>query len=118
MAGVGLQAQGFNVLRRSIGPAQERTEVRHPVGEVEVARTVAAAVDGAVLTPDDSLDAVALVLGRDFDVADLRTVAVQVAPAQAGEPAPAPTDEADWVVPDSGLPTGQTSTADTSTCAS
>lgn len=118
MAGGGLQAQGFNVLRRSIGPAQEATEVRHPGSALEAARTVAAAVDGAVLVPDDSLDAVTLVLGRDFDVADLRTVAVQAAPAQGGEPAPAPADGPDWVVPDSGLPTGQTSTADTSTCAS
>ena len=116
LAGAGLEMQGFGVLRLAIGTAQPGTEVRYPAGSQEAARTVAAAVDGAVLVPDDTLEEVTLVLGQGFDVTDLRTVLVQ--PAAPGPAQPDPPGGVDWVVPESGLPTGETSTADTATCAS
>ncbi|MGY1782440.1 LCP family protein [Geodermatophilus sp. SYSU D01036] len=79
-----LRQQGFTV--GQVGNERgtvNQTVVRHGPGVVEQARTVAAAVPGAVLQPSDAIgDTVQLVLGPGYT----GVVPVQVAPV----PAPAP----------------------------
>jgi LCP family protein required for cell wall assembly len=93
-----LRAQGFGV--GAVGNEEgtvSQSVVRHGPGVVEQARTVAAAVPGAVLEPSDAIgDAVQLVIGPGYDT----VVPVEMsAPAKAvvseptaavSEPAPAP----------------------------
>lgn len=123
VAAAGLSQQGFVVTALGVADEQRATEVRHPGWAVRQARTVAAAIDGASLVRDDSLAAVRLVLGNQWDVDDLRTVRV-ISPEQndaAGErvgTGTIPSGGTDWMVPEGSRPTGKTSTADQATCAS
>ncbi|WP_369259586.1 LCP family glycopolymer transferase [Geodermatophilus amargosae] len=84
-----LRQQGFTVgeVGNESGTVNQ-TVVRHGTGVVEQARTVAAAVPGAVLQPSDAVGAtVQLVLGPGYS----GVVPVQVpAPAAAVAPAPVP----------------------------
>jgi len=76
-----LRQQGFTVgqVGNESGTVNE-TVVRHGPGGLERARTVAAAVPGAVLQPSDAIgDAVQLVLGPGFS---------SVVPVQVAAPAP------------------------------
>lgn len=118
LAAAALSQQGFSVVGLSTAPKQRRTEVRFPPGDEQEAQTVAAAVNGARLVPDDAADRVSLVLGSRLSVSDLRTVRV-------AKPDPATTPgslgssgDVDWTVPDDGMEQGGTSTADKATCAS
>jgi hypothetical protein len=95
--------------------ASPTTEVRYPSQARQVAETVAAAVDGAVLVPDDSRAGVVLVLGTEFRVDQLRTVRVAAPPVTDQ-----PSDDAGtegWTAPDDERPAGETVTAETSVCA-
>jgi LCP family protein required for cell wall assembly len=83
--GAQLQAQGFAV--GDVGndrAAVDHTIVRHGSGALEQARTVAAAIPGAKLVPNDRIpgDAVQLVIGPGFQ----DVVPVQVPPAGSAEP--------------------------------
>ncbi|PWW22614.1 LytR family transcriptional attenuator [Geodermatophilus normandii] len=91
-----LRQQGFTV--GQVGNergAVDRTVVRHGPGVVEQARTVAAAVPGAVLQPSDAIgDAVQLVLGPGYSgVVPVQVPAPAPAPAPAAAVAPAPAAE-------------------------
>ena len=87
-----LRAQGFGV--GAIGNEEgtvSQTVVRHGPGALEQARTVAAAVPGAVLEPSDAIgDAVQLVIGPGYStvVPVEMGAAVPPAPAQAAEAPP------------------------------
>jgi len=105
-----LREQGFAVPGLDDAATQPETRVLYPEGAEDQAATVAAAVDGAVLVPDSSVGTVTLQIGESFSLRMLRTVVVAV---PATEP---PSDG--WVAPDTSLPTGGTTTADTGTCAS
>jgi LCP family protein required for cell wall assembly len=121
IAGAALTRQGFVVTGLVVGQQQRRTEVRHPGSATRSARSVAAAVDGAVLVRDDTVGGVTLVLGTRWGVDDVRTVRVRRAAADAGADssgATIPSGGTDWVVPEDSGPTGTTSTADQATCAS
>lgn len=118
-----LSQQGFVVTQLGADAAQPATQVRHPGWAVRQARTVAAAVEGASLVRDDGLAGVQLVLGKRWDIDDLRTVQVRraakdVPTGEAASDATIPSGGTDWVVPEGSLPTGGTSTADQATCAS
>jgi LCP family protein required for cell wall assembly len=79
-----LRAQGFGVgnVGNEAGTVNE-TVVRHGPGVLEQARTVAAAVPGAVLQPSDAIgDTVQLVLGPGFST----VVPVTIAPPAAAAP--------------------------------
>jgi hypothetical protein len=88
-----LRAQGFGVgaVGNEAGTVNE-TVVRHGPGVLEQARTVAAAVPGAVLQPSDSIgDTVQLVIGPGYSTVVPVTVdpqAAKAAPAEAPVPAP------------------------------
>ncbi|MGY1794778.1 LCP family protein [Geodermatophilus sp. SYSU D00525] len=86
-----LRRQGFAV--GQVGNERgtvNQTVVRHGPGVVEQARTVAAAVPGAVLQPSDAIgDTVQLVLGPGYT----GVVPVQVAPAPAPAAVAAPAPE-------------------------
>jgi LCP family protein required for cell wall assembly len=94
---------------------QPSTQVRFPPPQREAARTVAAAVEGAVLVPDPQAGSVTLVLGEEFRLASLRTVVVDRA-STPGESRVGP--DSAWVLPEDSLPSGETTTAQTATCAS
>jgi hypothetical protein len=84
-----LRAQGFTVgdVGNEAGTVNE-TVVRHGPGVVEQARTVAAAVPGAVLQPSDSIgETVQLVIGPGYSTVVPVTVAAPVAPQPASEAA-------------------------------
>jgi hypothetical protein len=91
-----MRAQGFSVgaVGNEAGTVNE-TVVRHGPGAVERARTVAAAVPGAVLEPSDAIgDTVQLVIGPGYST----VVPVEVGPPVAAEapvdtPAPPATPE-------------------------
>jgi hypothetical protein len=91
-----MRAQGFSVgaVGYEAGTVNE-TVVRHGPGAVERARTVAAAVPGAVLEPSDAIgDTVQLVIGPGYST----VVPVEVGPPVAAEapvdtPAPPATPE-------------------------
>lgn len=117
IVGSALATQGFGVAGLTTAPEQTPTQVRYPTWAQGAATTVAAAVDGATLVPDDSLGGVTLVLGTDWGVGDLRTVAVKRAPGDTATPAPSD-DASPWQQPDGTGTGGGTSTADTATCAS
>lgn len=117
IVGSALSTQGFGVTGLATAPEQEQTQVRYPSGAKDAATTVAAAVDGAVLVPDDSLGGVTLVLGTDWGVADLRTVVVKQAAGAAQTPQPGD-ERSPWRQPDGAGSVGGTSTADSATCAS
>lgn len=112
LAATALAEQGFTVAELSIGTPQQATEVRYPASDVDGAETVAAAVGGSVVVRDDSRLTATLVLGEDWGVDSLRTVTVE----RPDEPSTS--GDVEWVIPESELPTGQTSTADRATCAS
>jgi hypothetical protein len=86
----GLRAQGFVVgaVGNEPGTVNESV-VRHGPGVAEHARTVAAAVPGAILQPSDSIgDTVQLVIGPGFETVVPVTVGPPVAeaPAEASPP--------------------------------
>jgi LCP family protein required for cell wall assembly len=95
-----LRGQGFTVgaVGNEAG-AVDRTVVRHGPNTAEQARTVAAAVPGAVLQPTDGIgDAVQLVIGPNYtSVVPVQVPAPGAAPAPtaapASTPAPAPAAE-------------------------
>lgn len=105
-----LAEQGFVVAGLDDAATQPETQVRYPEGAEERAATVAAAVDGAALVPDPAVSTVTLLLGESFSLPALRTVVV-AAPATE-------TPSEGWAEPETSLPTGGTTTADTATCAS
>jgi LCP family protein required for cell wall assembly len=115
IVGAALSRQGFAVAGLSAVTASPTTEVRYPPQARQVAETVAAAVDGAVLVPDDSRAGVVLVLGTEFRVDLLRTVRV-AAPPVTDQPSDAAGTEG-WTAPDDERPAGETVTAETSVCA-
>jgi hypothetical protein len=90
-----LRAQGFVVgtVGNEPGTVNESV-VRHGPNVLEQARTVAAAVPGAVLQPSDAIgDTVQLVLGPGFaNVVPVVVGAPVVEAAPATTPAPAPTE--------------------------
>jgi LCP family protein required for cell wall assembly len=84
-----LRAQGFTVgdVGNEAGTVNE-TVVRHGPGVVEQARTVAAAVPGAVLQPSDSIgETVQLVIGPGYSTVVPVTVAAPAAPQPTSEAA-------------------------------
>ena len=89
----GLAAQGFRVAARGVEPAAvDRTVVRYGPAALEPARTVAAAVPGALLLESDQVGgAVQLVVGADYSglaPVGLGTVVPTTAappPAEAGD---------------------------------
>jgi LCP family protein required for cell wall assembly len=88
-----LEVEGFSVANVGNESAPvDRTVVRHGADAAEQAKTVAAAVLGADLVPDERIaaDAVQLVVGPDFE----DVVPVEVAPAVAAEPKPAADERA------------------------
>jgi LCP family protein required for cell wall assembly len=87
----GLAAQGFRVGARGIEPAAvDRTIVRYGPAALEPARTVAAAVPGAVLMETDEVGrAVQLVIGPDYTV--LSPVDVGTAVPTTAAPVPVET---------------------------
>ncbi|MGY1843442.1 LCP family glycopolymer transferase [Modestobacter sp. SYSU DS0875] len=91
----GLAAQGFRVAARGVEPAAvDRTVVRYGPASLEPARTVAAAVPGAVLVESDQVGgAVQLVVGPDYT--GLAPVALGTPVPTAAAPAPAPEGTAD-----------------------
>ena len=116
IVGTALESQGFVVAGLATLPEQEQTQVRYPAGAKKQATTVAAALDGAVLVPDDSLGEVTLVLGTDWGVGDLRTVQVK---RTSGDASATGTSEGGSTGGSTDGPgTGGTSTADKATCAS
>jgi hypothetical protein len=122
LVGAALSGQGFANVALSSATPQKRTEVRYATGNEQAAATVAAAVKGAKLVPDDSVGGVRLVVGERWTVDDLRSVRVAAPAADDAALAPSepsvPSGDADWTVPDSSLPQGGTRTADKATCAS
>ena len=92
-----LRAQGFGV--GAVGNEEgtvSQSVVRHGPGVVEQARTVAAAVPGAVLEPSDAIgDTVQLVIGPGYST---------VVPVEVGAPAEAAPAEAPEAVPSPAAP--------------
>ncbi|MGY2078403.1 LCP family glycopolymer transferase [Modestobacter sp. SYSU DS0657] len=93
----GLAAQGFRVAARGVEPAAvDRTVVRYGPASLEPARTVAAAVPGAVLVESDQVGgAVQLVVGPDYTGLAPVALGTPVPGAAAPAPAPAPEGTAD-----------------------
>ncbi|MGY1855325.1 LCP family protein [Modestobacter sp. SYSU DS0290] len=91
----GLAAQGFRVGARAVEPAAvDRTVVRYGAASLEPARTVAAAVPGAVLVETEQVGgAVQLVVGPDFT--GVVPVALGTPVPASAAPAPAPEGTAD-----------------------
>ncbi|MGY1837745.1 LCP family protein [Modestobacter sp. SYSU DS0985] len=91
----GLTAQGFRVGARAVEPgAVDRTVVRYGPASLEPARTVAAAVPGAVLVESGQVGgAVQLVVGPDF--AGVAPVALGTPVPTSAAPAPMPAGTAD-----------------------
>ena len=82
-----LHAVGFQIGDVGTVPASGQTEIRYSPDRADSARTVAAAVPGAVLVPDTSGSGAVLqlVLGSP----DVAVRAVRTAPSAATAPAPA-----------------------------
>ena len=92
-----LTAQGFAVgsVGNEAGTVNE-TVVRHGPNVLEQARTVVAAVPGAVLQPSDSIgDTVQLVIGPGYSTVVPVTIGAQVIDAPAETPTPAPSPAAE-----------------------
>lgn len=122
VVGAALSQQGFANVALSTATPQKRTQVRYSTGNEQAAATVAAAVKGAKIVPDDSVSGVRLIVGERWTVNDLRSVRVAAPTADGAAPAASepsvPSGDVDWTVPDTSLPQGGTQTADKATCAS